>query len=101
MLQAVQVLNNPAGGTIEVCTVYGSKYGANLRSGYSLSYKPPKLPTPVSVVSNVASGVNTVLTDVIDALTGAPVGDVASAIGGSKSLLPLALAAVAAWLVLR
>ena len=91
MLQAVQVLNSPTGGTVQVCTVYGSKYGANMRAGYSLTYTPPKLPT-------VASTVNTVATDVLSALTGGSiVSDVAGAMSSNKGLIPIALVGLALW----
>jgi hypothetical protein len=41
MLQALEVLNSPSGGTVQVCAIAGSKYGAQARSGYTLSYTPP------------------------------------------------------------
>lgn len=89
MLQAVQVFNNPAGGTVQVCTVYGSKYGANQRSGYSLTYTPPKI--------TVSSAASSLLSD----LTGSSASGILSDLTGSSgsSLLPLALAAVVAWAV--
>jgi hypothetical protein len=96
MLQAVAVLNNPAGGSIQVCTVYGSKYGANLRSGYSLTYNPPAPPSPIA---SVAAGANTVLTDVVSALTGGAVPTSAPS-SGSSWLVPAVIAALAAWWLL-
>ena len=77
MLQAVAVLNNPAGGTVQACTVYGSKYGANQRSGYTLTYTPPNI--------SAASGIKSAL-----------------GIGGSGSpnWVLLGAAALAAWMVL-
>jgi hypothetical protein len=41
ILQAVQVFQNPAGGSITACSVSGSKYGASARGSYSLTYTPP------------------------------------------------------------
>lgn len=55
MLQAVAVLNNPAGGTVQACTVYGSKYGANQRAGYTLTYTPPQISAAGSAVSSLES----------------------------------------------
>lgn len=81
MLQAVGVLNSPSGGSVEVCTVFGSKYGAVERSGYTLSYNPPKLASSVS--------------GLLDSLTGGG----STGVGGSS--LPLILAAVAVLAVLR
>jgi hypothetical protein len=77
MLQAVAVLNNPNGGTVTACTVYGSKYGAVQRSGYSLTYTPPKISGSISSIAS--------------ALTG----------GGGASLPLLGVAALVAWAVLR
>ena len=85
MLQAVAVLNNPNGGTVTACTVVGSKYGANQRGSYTLTYTPPTL-------SSTAGGLLSMLTGGTSP-SGAP--------GSSSSLLPLALVAVAAFLVLR
>lgn len=67
MLQAVAVLNSPSGGTVQVCTVYGSSYGAQQRAGYTLTYKPP---TVASVASTAASAVTS---------------DISSLFGGSSS----------------
>jgi hypothetical protein len=78
VLQAQQVFANPQGGTIQVCTVYGSKYGANLRSGYSLTYTPPKIASVSGTVSSLLGGG-----------------------GSSSSLLLLGAAAIAAWMFLR
>ena len=61
MLQAVQVLNSPTGGSVQVCTVSGSKYGAQARSGYTLTYTPPTIASTaggiVSSVSNLFGGI--------------------------------------------
>jgi hypothetical protein len=43
MLQALQVLNSPSGGTVQVCAVARSGYGANARAGYTLTYTPPAI----------------------------------------------------------
>jgi len=71
MLQAVQVLNSPAGGTVQVCAVSGSKYGAQARSGYTLTFNPPAvspLSTTSSALANLFGG---------------------SSSGGGSSLLPI------------
>lgn len=77
MLQAVAVLNNPAGGTVQACTVSSSKYGANQRAGYTLTYAPPKISSASSAAS--ALGISS---------------------SGSPNLLLLGAAAVVAWMVL-
>ena len=41
VLDAIAVFQNPSGGTLNVCQVYGSGYGLNMRSSYSLTYTPP------------------------------------------------------------
>lgn len=56
MLQAVAVLNNPSGGSVQVCTVYGSKYGAQQRSGYTLTYTPPKISSAASSIASLFGG---------------------------------------------
>lgn len=56
MLQAVAVLNNPAGGSVQVCTVSGSKYGANQRSGYTLTYTPPAASSVSGLLSELTGG---------------------------------------------
>ena len=53
MLQAIQVLNSPTGGTVQVCAIARSSYGANARGGYSLTYTPP---TASSMVSSLFGG---------------------------------------------
>ncbi len=55
MLQAVQVLNSPNGGSVQACTVYGSSYGANQRAGYTLTYAPPSIPAAGSAVAGIES----------------------------------------------
>jgi len=76
MLQAVNVLNSPTGGTVQVCAVAGSSYGVSSRGGYSLTYTPP------TIAGSVASAASGLLSD----LTG-------GGSGGSSLLLPLALVA--------
>lgn len=79
MLQAVAVFNNPSGGSVQVCTVVGSKYGANQRAGYTLTYTPP-------AITSSAAGL-------LSELTG-------GASGGSSSTLLLIAAAAAAFFLL-
>jgi hypothetical protein len=38
---AAYLFGLPTGGTLNVCTVYASKYGASQRSQYSVTYTPP------------------------------------------------------------
>lgn len=60
ILQAIQVFQNPKGGTVKVCNVAGSSYGATGRAGYSLTYTPPA-PTSVAGAANaVSSGLSSV-----------------------------------------
>lgn len=78
MLQATQVLNSPTGGTVQVCAVASSSYGAASRSGYSLTYTPPTV---------LSSGISSSLSSLFG---GTP--------GSSSSVLPLlAIAAVVLW----
>jgi hypothetical protein len=83
MLQAVAVLNNPKGGTVQVCTVAGSKYGANQRAGYTLTYTPP-------TIASAASGL---LSDLFGGGSGAAG---ASGSGGNSTLLLIAAGIAAA-----
>lgn len=57
---ALQVFQN-GGGTITACTVYGSKYGANQRNGYTLTYTPPTI-TASATASGVESSISSVAT---------------------------------------
>jgi hypothetical protein len=82
VMQAQAAFASPTGGSVKVCTVVGSKYGAVTRSSYTLTYTPPKI--------TVSSGVSSILSD----LTG-------SGSTGSSNWLPWALAGLAAFLVLR
>jgi len=73
---AIAVLQS-GGGTFQVCHVFGDKYGLSDSASYSLTYTPP-------TASSSAAGI-------LSSLTG----------GGSGSLLPIALLALGAFLVLR
>lgn len=77
MLQAIAVLNNPAGGSVEVCGVVGSKYGANARSGYTLTYSPRAGSSAAGLLSEFTGGAG----------------------GSSSTLLWVAAAAAAAFLL--
>jgi hypothetical protein len=79
IVQAQQVFQ-AGGGTVTVCKVYGSHYGANARESYTLTYKPPSAETITSALAAIASG---------------------AGLGGSSSLLPLLAAGVALWAVMR
>ena len=84
---ALQVFQN-GGGTMTACTVYGSKYGANKRQGYQLTYTPPiTASTAAGVASSVASAANTVSSAAVAA--------------GLPSWAPLAGAALALFLLLK
>jgi hypothetical protein len=54
-LQAIQVLNSPAGGTVQVCAVSPSSYGAQSRAGYTLSYTPPAISPAAGLTSGLSS----------------------------------------------
>jgi hypothetical protein len=54
-LDAIAVLSNPAGGTLNTCTVYGSGYGATQRAGYSLTYTPPPAASAAGASAALAS----------------------------------------------
>jgi hypothetical protein len=81
ILDAITVFQNPNGGTVNVCTVYGSKYGASQRGGYSLTYKPPTI-----------SGGSLTAGSLTAALTGG---------SGGSSWLPLLALGVGAFFLLR
>jgi len=76
------------GGTVQVCTVYGDHYGLQQRSGYSLTYTAPTLPSAVSSVTSA-------LTSLFGGGSSTP--------GTGSSINPLFIGAalIAAWLVLR
>jgi hypothetical protein len=62
ILQAIAVFQNPAGGTISVCTVYGSGYGLSQRSSYNLAYTPPPVSAVVSgTLASAGSAVDSAL----------------------------------------
>lgn len=81
MLQAMQVLNSPTGGTVQVCAIAGSKYGANARSGYTLTYTPP-------TVTGISSDLSSLF------------GGGAGASSSSSMLLPLLVAGAILWAVM-
>ena len=74
MLQAVEVLNSPTGGTVQACAVIRSSYGASGRGSYSLTYTPP---TMAGMASSLFGG------------------------GGGSSMLPLLALGAAAFFLLR
>lgn len=84
MLQALQVFASPTGGSVKVCAIAGSKYGAQQRSGYTLTYTPP-------TVSSMASGAVSSLESLFGGTGGT----------GSSSMLPILAIGVAAFLLLR
>lgn len=53
--QAVAVFQ-AGGGSVKVCTVYGSKYGAAQRSGYTLTYKQPMMNSVTGEISSALGG---------------------------------------------
>jgi len=77
-IQAAVAVFQAGGGTMQVPTVFSSKYGVKQRAGYSLTY------SPASIAGSAAS--------ILSALTGGSSG---------SSLLPIALLAIGAFLVLR
>jgi hypothetical protein len=88
--EAMAIFQNPAGGTMWVCTVYGSKYGATLRSAYQLTYTPPTV-TAAATASGVAS-------TAAGAVTAA---ETAAAAAGLPSWLPLAAGAALLFLLMK
>jgi hypothetical protein len=90
-LQAMQVFQS-GGGTVQACTVYGSSYGAQQRSGYTLTYTPPTLQ---STVSSVASSVESSLSNLFGGSPSTP------GSSSSFSLLPLLAIGAVAFLALR
>jgi len=83
ILQAIQVFNNPKGGSITACNVAGSSYGATARAAYTLTYTPP---APGSIAG------------VADSLTSALEG---GSVSSSSSLFLLLLLGIGAVLVFR
>jgi len=88
--EAMALFQNPTGGTMWVCTVYGSSYGANLRSAYQLTYTPPTV-TAAATASGVASTAAGALSEV----------QTAAAAAGLPSWMPLAAGAVLLLLLLK
>lgn len=70
---AIYLFQKPGGGSLNVCTVYSSKYGAKQRSSYTLTYTPPK--APAAAPGTAPSPGTTSATDTVNAalasLTGA------------------------------
>lgn len=64
-LDAIRVFNSPTGGTVNVCTVYGSGYGATQRSGYSLTYTPPAAGTVAGATSTVGAALSSVTSGLV------------------------------------
>jgi hypothetical protein len=93
---AIAAFGNPHGGTISVCTVYGSSYGATQRNQYSLTFTPPPPTAAVSATGATASSPAVAATS----------GLVATNTTGTMTILGvpwylLAGGGVAAWLALR
>lgn len=88
--EAMALFQNPTGGTMWVCTVYGSSYGASLRSAYQLTYTPPTV-TAAATASGVAS-------TAAGAVTAA---ESAAAAAGLPSWLPLVAGAGLLFLLLK
>lgn len=93
VLQAIQVLNSPTGGTITACTVYGSSYGATQRNSYTLTYAPPPASSAAGIVNSVNSELSSGLTSLLGGST--------SSSSTSSWLLLGGLAVGAAYLALR
>ena len=52
---AVQIFSSPTGGTLSVCSVSGSGYGATGRPGYSLTYTPPAPTSAAGIADSTAT----------------------------------------------
>lgn len=94
---AVRIFGLPGGGTVNVCEVYGSSYGATQRNGYSLTYTPPA-PAATATVAGVAvpttaAGVASTVASSVSALTGI---SSSSTIAGIPIWLLIALGAAVA-----
>lgn len=94
MLQAVQVLNSPTGGSVKVCTVYGSSYGAQQRAGYTLTFTPPTL----SASALIPTGLTSTLSSLFGGGSGSPG---TTGTSNSGSLLPLLAIGALAFFLLR
>jgi hypothetical protein len=57
-LEAIALLNNPKGGSVNICTVYSDKYGLAQRGGYTLTYTPPRASAAGSVGGAAASALS-------------------------------------------
>lgn len=53
--QALAVFASPTGGTVNVCQVYGSKYGGTARGSYSLTYTPPAATAAAGLASSASA----------------------------------------------
>lgn len=93
MLEAIQVLNSPTGGTVQVCAVASSSYGANARAGYTLTYSPPNIS-----VAGAGASIVTDLTSGISSLFG---GSTSGTSGTTGSLLPVIAIGALAFFLLR
>jgi hypothetical protein len=71
------------GGSVEICTVFGDRYGLQTRAGYTLTYSPPAISPAASLVSELTGGAGP------------------GPVTGGGSILPLALMAAVAFLALR
>lgn len=82
-LQAMQVLNSPTGGQVQVCAVVSSKYGASGRGSYTLTYTPSAIS---SAGGSISGGISSLF---------------GGAGGGGSSMLPLILLGGLALLAMR
>lgn len=89
-LEAIRVLESPTGGSVNVCTVYSSKYGASQRPGYTLTYKPPTI-TAAATAAGVAASTESALTTLSTTATAA----------GLPSWAPLAAGALLLFMMLK
>ncbi len=55
IMAAISVFSSPTGGSVNVCTVQGSGYGAQTRAGYTLTYTPPSAASVAGVANSVTS----------------------------------------------
>jgi len=95
VLAALAGQSTSTGGphTAQIMAVGASKYGTSYRAPYSLDFTPPP-PPPAPSLSNISSG----LTSLIDSVTGLPV---SAAAGAPSSIMPLLLIGAALYLVSR
>ncbi len=55
IMAAIAVFSSPTGGSVNVCVVQGSGYGAVTRAGYMLTYTPPSPTSVAGVASSLTS----------------------------------------------